>query len=69
MCLTPNASIPLHWTQNNFWEWFGAFADLRHVRRCKTFVSGPNALFRVTGDATMVAHEMHSFPTNRKNDF
>jgi hypothetical protein len=27
------------------------FANLRHVKRCKTCVSGPNALFRGTKDA------------------
>jgi hypothetical protein len=62
---TPNACILLHYTQNDVWEWFGAFADLRHVKSFKTFISSLNALFRVTEDATMVSLEMHPFETIR----
>jgi hypothetical protein len=42
------ASILVYWTQHDFWECFGAFANLRHVKRWKTCVSCLNALFRGT---------------------
>jgi hypothetical protein len=35
--------------------------NLRHVKRCKTCVSGMNALFWCTEDAKMVSHQMHAF--------
>jgi hypothetical protein len=35
--------------------------NLRHVMRCKTFVSGLNALFWCTEVAEMVLHQMHPF--------
>jgi hypothetical protein len=33
--------------------------NLRHVERCKTSVSGLNALFWCTEDAEMISHQMH----------
>jgi hypothetical protein len=35
--------------------------NLQPVKRCKTFVSGMNALFWCTEVAKMVSHEMHAF--------
>jgi hypothetical protein len=35
--------------------------NLRHVMRCKTFVSGLNALFWCTEVAEMVSHQIHPF--------
>jgi hypothetical protein len=35
--------------------------NLRHVMRCKTFVSGLNALFWCTEVAEMVSHKIHPF--------
>ena len=37
------------------------FGNLRHVKRCKTFGSGLNALFRGTEVAKMVSQKKHSF--------
>jgi hypothetical protein len=39
------ASILVHCTQNNVWKWFGAFHKPSAGKRCKTSVSGPNAIF------------------------
>ena len=43
----------------------GHFANLRHVKRCKTSVSGLNALFRGTHVAKMVSQQKDSFYTIR----
>jgi hypothetical protein len=40
------ASSLLHWNQNNVWERLGAFTNLRHVKRCKTCVSGLKEQFQ-----------------------
>jgi hypothetical protein len=50
-------SILLHWTQNDIWMCSEHFANLPHVRRCKTCASGPNALFRST---EVVKHPFYS---------
>jgi hypothetical protein len=39
------ASILLHWTENNDWECLEHFIILWKVKRCKTCVSALNALF------------------------
>ena len=57
----PTASIVLHCTQNDVWECFGAFRNLSESKRCKTCVSGVNALFRGTEVAKIVSHQMHQF--------
>jgi 3'-phosphoadenosine 5'-phosphosulfate sulfotransferase (PAPS reductase)/FAD synthetase len=51
------ACILLHWTQNDVWEYLEHLANLRHVKRCKTGVSGLNALFRGT---EVVKHPFYS---------
>ena len=40
---------------------FEHFRNLWHVKRCKTCVSGLNALFRGTEVAKMVSYQMHPF--------
>jgi acid stress-induced BolA-like protein IbaG/YrbA len=42
------APILLHWTQNDVWVCSEHFANLPHVRRCKTCASDLNALIRST---------------------
>jgi acid stress-induced BolA-like protein IbaG/YrbA len=42
------ASILLHWTENDVWVCSEHFANLPHVRRCKTCASDLNALIRST---------------------
>jgi hypothetical protein len=54
------ASILLHWNQNDVWECFGHFANLLHVKRCKTWVSGLNALFLGT---EVAKHPFYSIGT------
>jgi hypothetical protein len=54
------ASILLHWNQNDVWECFEHFANLLHVKRRKTCVSGLNALFRGT---KVVKHPFYSIGT------
>jgi hypothetical protein len=39
------ASIIVHWTQNDVWKCFGAFHKPSAGKKRKTRVSGPNALF------------------------
>jgi hypothetical protein len=41
------ASILLHWNQNDVWECSGHFSNLRHVKRCKTCVRTRMHYFRV----------------------
>jgi hypothetical protein len=50
-------SIPLHWTQNDVWECFGACRLHSTGKRCKTCVSGLNTLFRGT---KVVKHPFYS---------
>jgi hypothetical protein len=42
------ASILVHWTQNDVCECFGAFRKPSAGKRRKTRVTGPNAIFRGT---------------------
>jgi hypothetical protein len=42
------ASILVHWTQNDVCECLGAFRLPSTRKRCKTRFSGPNAIFRST---------------------
>ena len=51
------ASILLHWKQMMFVSVSEHFANLRQVKRCKTCVSGLNALFRGT---KVVKHPFYS---------
>jgi hypothetical protein len=51
------ASILLHWSQNNIWSVSVYFTNLRHGIRCKTCVSGLNALFPET---KVVKHPFYS---------
>jgi hypothetical protein len=57
----PTAFIVHHCTKNDVWESFGAFRNLSECKRCKTCVSGVNALFRGTEVAKMISHQMHHF--------
>jgi acid stress-induced BolA-like protein IbaG/YrbA len=54
------ASIRSHWNQNYVWSVSEYFANLRHVTRYKTCVSGLNALFRGT---EVVKHSFYSIVT------
>jgi hypothetical protein len=51
------ASILLHWTQNDVWECFGAFRLHSTGKRCKNCVSGLNTLFQGT---KVVKHPFYS---------
>jgi hypothetical protein len=51
------ASIQLHWTQNDVWDCFRTFRKPSVRKRCKTCVSGLNALFWGTED---VKHPFYS---------
>ena len=51
------ASILLHCTQNDVWECYRAFHKSSASKRCKTCVSGLNALFR---GAEVVKHPFYS---------
>jgi hypothetical protein len=42
------ASVLVHWTQNDVWKCFEAFRKPSTDKRRKTRISGPNALFRGT---------------------
>jgi hypothetical protein len=43
-----DASIQVHWTQNDVWKCFGAFRKPLAGKRRKIRVSGPKAIFRGT---------------------
>jgi hypothetical protein len=47
--------------QNDFCDCFGTFVNLSHVKRCKTCVSGVNALLRGTKVAKIISYQMHLF--------
>jgi hypothetical protein len=51
------ASILLHWTQNDVWGVSEHFTNLRQVKRCKSCVQVRNALFRGT---EVVQHPFYS---------
>jgi hypothetical protein len=51
------ASIRLHWTRNDVWQYFRAFRQHSTGKRCKTCVSGLNTLFRGT---KVVKHPFYS---------
>jgi hypothetical protein len=51
----PNGSILIHWTENDVWLSFRAVRNIWYVKRCKTCVSGMNAIFWCTEVAEMVS--------------
>jgi hypothetical protein len=57
----PNASILLHWIQNDVRLSFGAISKLSACKRYKTCVLGPNALFWCSEVAEIVLQQMHPF--------
>jgi hypothetical protein len=57
----PNASILLHWTENDVWLSFRTFRKPLARKKMQTCYSDMNAISWCTEVAKMVTHETHTF--------